>query len=366
MTYKLFVRFFFALMVLVQFSACSDNQGDGPVGETVDLAKERFQMANDISSHFIFPAYANLSDGLAALMTRTEGLGTSVSQEELDGLRADLKTLWLAWQEVAPFQFGPMVSSGLRSAMNIYPVDPTLIEQNIAAENYDFGTLANQEARGMPAIDYLINRETSLSDFEDPLRRTYLEELLQYLSDRFSEVSSLNDSYFPNSFDAESQNGTDVGSATSILINGMDLHFQRYLRDGKVAIPAGVRSAGVPRPTTTEAFYGACSVELLVKSLNAYLKLFRGEGVDGNDAKSLSNYLGLIEQKQLADDIEALLEESIQKANALNDPLSTQIDEDVEKVTDLFLTLQQIVTLMKSDMASVIGITLTNVDTDGD
>ena len=38
----------------------------------------------------------------------------------------------------------------------------------------------------------------------------------------------------------------------------------------------------------------------------------------------------------------------------------------LKKVTNVFLEMQKLVTLIKSDMASIMGITITNQDNDGD
>lgn len=371
MTLKLVFRYLFALVLVLQIAACSSDptiaDDDTMGGGAVDLAAERLQLANDVSAGFIFPAFDNFGSDFAELLTTASSFDADPSQANLDALRSALKATWLSWQDVELYQFGPMVDNGLRSTMNLYPISATLVESNIASENYNFGALSNTDARGLPTVDYLINRSTSLTDLEDPLRRTYLIKLLQHIEGVYNSVVAGNENYFTEFFTAESSNGTDVGGAISLLVNGMDLHFQRALRDGKVAIPAGVRSAGVPRPTATEALYGAYSIDLLVRALNAYLDLFKGNGIDGvSGKKSISEYLRLIEQADLARDIEAKIEESIQKASALNNDLSAQIEEDVDKVTDLFLTLQEVVTLIKSDMASIIGITITTVDVDGD
>ena len=95
-------------------------------------------------------------------------------------------------------------------------------------------------------------------------------------------------------FNKESALGTDVGSSLGLLVNAMDLHFQRYVRDGKIAIPAGIRSAGVPRPKTVEALYGGYAVELLAESLKAYKNLFMGVGTNEIDGIGLYDYSGTV------------------------------------------------------------------------
>ena len=76
--------------------------------------------------------------------------------------------------------------------------------------------------------------------------------------------------------------------------------------------------------------------------------------------------LVLLEQEALAKDMETQFDEALNSASSLSDPLQQQIEDDLEKVTQMFLEMQDIVTLIKSDMASVMGISITNQDNDGD
>ena len=46
--------------------------------------------------------------------------------------------------------------------------------------------------------------------------------------------------------------------------------------------------------------------------------------------------------------------------------ISGEIENDIDKVLDVFLEMQKLVPLLKSDMASIIGVAITNQDNDGD
>ncbi len=369
--FKSNLKYFFLLALAIPFFGCggdSMTDDDMDPNPTVDLAVERQKVAKHIGDHFILPSYENLNSEINTLKTALETIGTTtIDQTQLEELQMLLKQNWLTWQTAAIYQMGPTESKALRGAINTYPVDTDLIESNISSGNYTLGTLGNIGAEGLPAIDYLLHKENALSDLADAARMAYLTDLVNHLAENIQLVNQdwQTGSFFTN-FISETSNGTDVGSAIGLLVNSIDLHFQRFLRDGKVAIPAGVRSAGVPRPTTTEPYYAGYSRELLTEALTAYLNLFKGTGVDGESGTSISAYLKTIDQETVANDIEAKFAESIEKANTLNNSLSTQIEEDVDKVIDVFFVLQELVTLFKSDMASVMGITITNLDTDGD
>ena len=374
---------FFLLVGSLFLSVSCDDDGDNPIGPstpntpTVDLASFRGALAEHTANQIIIPAYQQLMAKAQDLRTRVFTFTDDPDPNTLAAARAELKATWLAWQDASIFMFGPSESAALRNALNTYPTNPDLIERNVSTGEYILGSIGNRDAVGFPAIDYLLNglgdEETTLNAFLNEAasasRAAYLQELASEIEGKSLETfNGWRDSggNFVATFTSEDSRGTDVGSALGLLVNGIDLHFQRFSRDGKIAIPAGVRSAGVPRPTAVEARYGGYSVELLQANLSAYKRLFKGIGQNELDKEGLLDYLVALEAEALAADIEAQWDASIDFAKTLQDPLDQQIEEDLEKVTNMFLELQKLVPFIKADMASIMGITLTNQDNDGD
>ncbi len=336
----------------------------------LDLAAERQKMAVLVADHFIKPAYQNLCQDVEDLVGAAETFVSDPSEENLENFRIRLKETWLTWQDAAIYQLGPTENNALRAAINLYPSDLEKIENNISSGNYTFGSVGNKGAEGLPALDYLINAGTSqevLSRFVEPERSMYTLTIVTKLQE---SVATVRDQWiegrFLQDFTSDGSKGTDVGSAVSLLTNAIDLHFQRFLRDGKVAIPAGVRSAGVPRPKTVESLFGGYSRELLMRGIESYQKLFDGIGIDDQRGTSFYRYLELLDQADIAADMKVRFDDAQAKAGNLVNSFSEQIDTDNDALVKVFLSLQEIVTLIKSDMASVMGITITNQDNDGD
>lgn len=377
-----FKHFFTLLLATSIFLSCED-EGAGPSGPTTppsptrDLADFRADLADHTANQIIIPAYQELLAKAQELRMNVYTFTEDPDPNTLAASRASLKDTWLVWQDASLFMFGPSESTALRNALNTYPTNADLIEENISTGEYILGSIGNRDAVGFPAIDYLLNGQGDeeatlkayLTDSDWEARASYLQELASTIEAKALQTlegwRASGDNYV-STFTAEAAQGTDVGSALGLLVNGIDLHFQRFSRDGKLAIPAGVRSAGVPRPKAVEAFYGGYSVELLVANLEAYKRLFKGVGQNELDKEGLLDYLGELDANALATDIETQWDASIAFAKTLNDPLDQQIEEEVDKVTDMFLELQKLVPLIKADMASLMGITLTNQDNDGD
>ena len=378
-----FLRFLmpllFAGILSTAFVSCAgeddDNSSNG-TQQQVDLAAARADLASNIANQLIIPALEAIAPLSDDLVTAVDAFAQAPNETNLANAQGALKNVWQAWQAVAIYQFGPAESLTLRKSLNTYPTDEDQIEQNVLSGDYILGSLDNADAVGLPAIDYLLNSEDAATVIElfssaetGENRKNYLTDLVVVVDEKLDaslEGWIASGGNYVDDFTSEAARGTDVGSALGIIVNAIDLHFQRFTRDGKLAIPAGVRSAGVPRPTTTEAFYGGYSVELLIASLQAYQRLYMGLGVDDRDGMGLYDYLVLLEANELADDIQAQFQTTIDKAAGLQDPLSNQIETDLDAILDVFIEMQNLVPLLKSDMASIMGVAITNQDNDGD
>ena len=353
----------------------SDVNGEEPPPPEVF---DRPAMLANFGNNMMIPAYQALQTAVDALQEATDAFAANPSANTLEAAQQALKAARLAWQDANLFQFGPAESKVLRAALNTYPTDADLIEANVASGNYVLGSIANQAAGGFPTLDYLLhgmgsNPEETLAkyttDADAALRIAYVQDNVSFI--KTNTDATVNDwlatggNYIATFLSADKA-GVDVGSALGEVSNALILHYERFLRDGKIGIPAGVRSAGVPRPRSTEAFYGGYSLELAVANVKAIERLFLGIGLNGTNGIGLDENLQALNATDLSNDIKTTLTATITALEGLNDPLSTQIETDLDAVTAAFTTMQQLVVLLKADMASVLGITITFQDNDGD
>ena len=360
------------LGVLLAAACTNDSMED----ESSDF--DRPAMLSNYAENLIMPGYTALKSEVAELDAAAEDFINSPTESSLTALRQQLKEARLAWQDVSMFQFGPAENATLRSSINTYPADSEGIEDNIASGDYTLGTIDNQAAAGFPALGYLLygmaDSDTEIlqayseaSDAE--ARRTYLGEVVSFVKGKVDQTHNEWDAGGENylgTFLSDERSGTDVGSSLGMLINAMVQHYERFFRDGKIGIPAGVRSAGVPRPTATEAHYGGYSLELAIANMQAIQRLYKGEGPDGMDGLGLEENLVALDAGDLSNQINTEMDQGISALQNLEDPLSDQISTDNEPVLTTFEELQQVVTILKADMTSILGITITFQDNDGD
>ncbi len=362
------------LLAAVVLTASCD--GAGPTTDPPDDAFDRSEMLAHLGNEIILPAYAALTSSVDALQAAADAFADDPSAANLTVLQTRLKAARLAWQDANLFQFGPAESVTLRAALNTYPADEDQIEDNIASGDYTLGTIANRAAGGFPALGYLLHGETDeevLSAFADEVgasnRRTYLQDAVDFIktsTDAAADDWAADGGNYIGTFVSAGRSGTDVGSSLGMLINALVLHYERFIRDGKIGIPAGVRSAGVPRPRSTEAYHGGYSLELAAANLRAVRRLFLGSDPDGTNGIGLDDHLRALDADALAVEIESELDEALASLQALTDPLSAQIETGNEPVLTAFTELQDVVVLLKADMTSILGVTITFQDNDGD
>ena len=380
--------FTFLLCVLLGFGACDSGSGmaDEPPGEDPIIdpppAEEpgfkRADMLANMGNTIIVPSYVAFQGAIGALHTAGEAFQSGPDETTLNGLQAALKEARMAWQDVALFQFGPAETFALRGSLNTYPANVDQIEANMASGSYVLGTIENIAAGGFPALAYLLHGtgETAeellvlfTTDANATARMTYLEDNLTFIQENVDLVVNrwlATDGNYLATFLSEDKGGVDVGSSLGEVVNALVLHYERFIRDGKIGIPAGVRSSGVPRPRTTEAFYGGYSSELAVRSVEALERLYKGTSFEGEEGAGLEENLEFLDADMLASDISTTMEGVIGSLMALPDPLSAQIEANSEEVVSVFTEMQQLVVLLKADMTSFLGVTITFQDNDGD
>jgi predicted lipoprotein len=333
---------------------------------------DRAAMLENYGNNIILPAFESLQISVDDLQVAAQDFETEPTPQNLETLQEALKNARLAWQDASPFQFGPSESVLLRATLNTYPVDTTKVSDRVSSGEYSFGTINSRDAAGLPALGYLLhgigdtNEEILAMYTTDPDAQNRLDYLLDNIAFIKEQVDTATNDWQPSGGDyigmflSEDNLGTDVGSSISMLINSYVQHYEKFLRSGKIGIPAGEFSADTPRPKAVEAYYGGYSVELASANLQQVERIFTG-----GDSRGLDDNLKAIGAEDLSNEIQTQLDEAQSALDKLSDPLSQQIEENNELVLTSYVELQNLVPLLKADM-TILGHRITYRDTDGD
>jgi len=363
------------LITLSVISACDDG-GENGGGSTESFDQQA--LLSNIGENYILPAYTQLNADLTNLESSVAAFANTPDVSNLNTIREHFKSAYKNWQYCSMLEFGPADAIILRGSMNIYPTNTTLIESNIESGSYNLDAASNTAAKGLPALDYLLYGigfdEAEIVEFytdndAGAARLQYLQNVATDIKVKVEGVLqdwSASGGNYINTFSTNT--GTSVGSSLGMMVNAFLLDYERFVRDGKIGIPAGIRSSGVTRPTAVEGRFSEMSKELAIESLLAYQKLILGNSI-GNDAQGqgFDDYLQALDRAQLSSDISSQITTISNALNNLEDrPLQVTIAANNQSVLDVYTEMQKLVVLMKVDMTSALGILISYQDNDGD
>ncbi|WP_417444218.1 imelysin family protein [Joostella sp.] len=358
------------LVVLGCSSDSSNNDGDeNPTGGDNDF--NRKSILTNWADNFIMPNYTAYVSATSKLTKAANDFVVETNIQSLTDLKVAYKEAYLSWQHVSMFEIGEAERIQLRNFTNIYPTNKANIDAKTGGlESYNLELPSSFSEQGFPALDYLLygtgeTDEMVLAYFEDQVAaKDYLLALVNRLDKLGSQVlenwkTGYRDTYVNNDSDA-------VNASFNKTVNAYVSYYERFLRSGKVGIPAGALS-GQQFPDRVEAYYvNDMSKELFLKALDASKGFYLGTGATNISGASLYDALKGLDQNELADDISEQFDVIREEASKLNDSFSYEVENNNNALIGLRDLLQVNTILFKNDMVSALNVTISYQDNDGD
>ncbi|MEM7484664.1 MAG: imelysin family protein [Bacteroidota bacterium] len=376
---KKYWYFLFAVPFLIWACSSDSNDGDGTGEDEVPVTFDRSAMLVNWADNIIVPAYQSFSAKLTTLEESYENFASDRSVDNLTAFRAAWLDAYTAWQQVSLFETGPAETVGYRLNMNTYPTDIDLIESHIADGNYDLSLPSNRDAKGFPALDYLLNGlETDDVALVNRLASgTEADDTLAYVDAVISDMKSLTDDVvgqwtgdYRDTF--VENDGSSSTASVDRFVNDYIFYYEKFLRAGKMGIPLGVFT-GETAPNTIEAFYKAdISNTLFLEGLTAVQDFFNGKHFNSSTTgESLASYLADLNSVKDGDDLSELINSQLNTARTAVSGLDTFRSEIENNDTPTTMNMaydevQRAVPLFKVDMVSAMSISIDFVDADGD
>jgi hypothetical protein len=362
-----------ALSLMLIFANCKkkDSQSEKPQYDRVTLL-------TNIGNSIVIPSYLAFHIQADKLDSAITDFNAAPDVTKLTNLQGIFKDAYRSWQLCTAFDLGPAGDVALSSNVNTFPCSVNDINSFIASGSYDLNITSNYDAKGFPAIDYLLfgsaadnNAIVALftTDGNAGNRKIYLATLSNEIK---TFASNIYNAWIPsggnyiNTFIHAS--GTDDGSSVGYLVNQISSS-EELLKNYKIGIPNGEQSAGTPFPSKVEALYSGISVELAVLQLQSLQNLFLGKSSqgDGPGFDDYANFTGAsFNGTILGTAINNQFSSAIAKLQAIPDPLSNSVSNDNATVHAAYLELQQLLILLKSDIPAALGVHITYNDNDGD
>lgn len=356
------------LLSFIGFVSCEETEGPDETNFS------RSEMLENIARNLIIPAYTDLQSKVSTLESSANNFVQNPNTNSLATLQNAWEEAYVSWQFANAYSFGPAGEQGLRRALieeiGTFPVSVVKIE-NAIANSPNFNDF-NRDARGFLALEYLIfGVDASASDivegFTSQGRKDFLTGAVVDIKARISEVLAAWNSNYLSLF--IQNNGTDVGSSTSLLYNEFVKSFEA-IKNLKLGLPLGRRPGQTQsEPQLVEAYYSGKSLAMIEAHLTNIENIWYGRSRQGQEGIGFREYLeSVVGGPALIASTETQLN-SVKAALAAvpgTPELSEQIQSSPEPADKLHTELQKHTRFFKSDMSSLLGISITFSSGDGD
>ena len=353
--------------------SCSKDDCPEPSNPGSGMNFDRQALLANIAE-IITLAHADHNTNINAL---SEAMTNFTGQPDLGTLSA-LKLTWrqtlLDWQSVAPYEFGEAVNQSFEVTHNTYPVDSSLILNNIINGGYNLDAASNNDAIGLQAMDYLLHGHNETSTLQLFTTDIHAQQRLQYLTDLITQLKGRSDiltAVWQNGSsqvnDFVTNDGTDVGSSIGLFLNAFIKSYERNTRANKLGIPSGAFTFSMtPLPGHVEAFYeNTHSIEYLKASIQVFKNIYLGGAGIG-----LDDYLIALNAQHNGITLDQAIQNQFDQVETdlelLQTPLSDFLVNDQQTALNVYAELQELVVLFKVDMMSALGVLVTFQDNDGD
>lgn len=363
------ISFLSIVLCLTCFYACKDEM-DGPEVDNFD----RSVMLSNWADNIIIPAYTDYVEKLTVLSNEVEGFQVDATESNLSTLRSAYTAAYLSWQQVSFFEIGKAEALALRNNTNIYPTDKEKIVNNINSGDYNLALPSNFATQGFPALDYLL---FGLGDTDGIIVNALSQEdYLAYIERLVDRMLMLTDAVLTDWTSAYRDQfvaniNSSASGAVDKLVNDYIFHYERFLRAGKIGIPAGVFSGNSIASAVEAPYSGSFSRQLLLTNLNAMQDFFNGKNYKGgSNGPSLDAYLDFLNSIKNGADLSTAINQQLNLSRTeieqLGANLQSQVLENNNKMLVAYDALQKCVVLLKVDMLQALSINVDFVDADGD
>ena len=333
---------------------------------TVEVTIENL-LANQVNG-LIIPTYENYKSQTVSLVSAVESFITNSNSSTLATARTAYLEAYIAYQASAVHNYYATANLDLVNTTNLYPIDLGVLAELIENESYNFNVLAQHRANGFPAIDYLLyglddpvttfSTESKTANFLLELVKS-IDQKADLLIERWT--GNLRENFIGNG-------GVELGSSISVQLNESLIYYEDHVRENKIGIPIGKAGPNDtpfdPDATKIEAYYQAqrdgddhISLSLLRAAVEEMEDIYLGRAEDGSDGIGYEDLLLAREQESLDADIK-------DQYQAIYDAIDNR--SFITGDASLYHSIQELVTLYKSDLFPVLNIQDADGANDGD
>lgn len=369
MNHKLpFFNFLAAIGVLFCLLASS------PAAET--NAPEAFSkkaMLHDIAARVIAPGYQELASKCHQLTNAIGELTKTPGETAMDNARKSWVDVLIAASHLRCYQAGPVADRNFGSAFYYWQIVPQKIESPLDSSNAIDSSLLDElgsNAKGLFALEYLLYTPKNtqpdgksstplelISGDTGKRRREFIVLLAHDLDAKASQLAkdwtALGDKEASSKFAESGQ------ESVNLMVNQMAMALEDAT-EHRLRFALALRSPIAPQIGRIESGRSGSSLQSLIATLQGARELYRGgEGLGLDDALKRIN-------PTLEKRVEEQFDATIAAIKNVNLPLEQAVITNRPPVQTALEKTRALEVLVKVDVLSALGVTLTFSSVDGD
>lgn len=322
------------------------------------------------------PAFEGFRAAAHAAADRVDALCAGPDAGPLAAARDAWQAERDAWQRLLPFSFGPIAEQMQQGPLDFWPARPDTIDAAItdAPATIDAAYLATRgtSAKGMPALEYLLFGTDpsavlpALQGPDGPRRCAYAVVLADDIAARADQLAGAWTPGFADSL-ATAGAGSTVYATTQAGVDAVTnklIEALTVMVKAKLDTPLGNLTGAAVDPALLESRFAARSKRELAVDLTAVWSVYHGADPVVN-AEGLSVLVNDVDPG-LNQRVHVQYESAARAVDMIPEPMATALVEHrgaVQFARDEIDTLRR---MIKLDVASALGVTLSLSDNDGD
>jgi len=353
----------------------------GCASPAVDDTAQRAVM-HDLAYEVMLPIVGEIEAEATKLSASVGALCDAPTDDTLKAAQAAWRAARKPWKRSEPFRFGPAEDLRLGAALDFWPARPDTIEAAITAApepvTPEHIASLGTSSKGLPALEYLIfdpmgGNAAVLASLgaADPAaqhRCGYARALAETLE---IDAKALNKAWSPEG-DAFVDQVANAGRGSALFPSSQDglskvinvlAAFMQQANETKLSTPLGA-ATGTPDPNLVESPYSDNSIDDLLANVDGVEDLYLGKHGE-HSGKGLTE-LVVARSSAIDATVKKSLADARAKVAALPAPLRTSVTGDPTPINVAHEAMRTARRSFSTDVASVLGITITLNDNDGD
>lgn len=376
MNFKKITLILCAILITAIFVDCKKKKKSEEEDE-LEVSFDKSGMLNNYADNLILPNFQVAKITLDSFAIAYNDFIQNKTILNLNIARQKYIRAYSTYQHISPFEFGPSENEIVRISFDTYPCDSSQINTNIFTGGYDLSASSNIDAKGFPAIDYLLYGKNISdagivtlfdTDANAANRNTYLTNCLSEMQTKLNLIITTWNNSYKNSF--VTSTSSSIGSSLGLIVNQLNYEID-LLKNAKLGIPLGKKSAGILYPEKCEAYYAQnISVKLAQECLSTIENVYLGRSTSGSDGLGLDDYLDALNAQHNTGTLNNAIKNQFSIAKAklalVSEPLSDAVVNNFATVDAAYVEIVKLLVLLKTDMPSAMSIAITYQDGDGD